>query len=113
MGERHPSLLSGLTTGGMEVTDHVSMCNQEHTVGLRSIYHLCRIVRRTNKHSAAGLLKTPLDYRLTLEGARWDEKTGQLEESRPKELFSALPVVLVSMTSSLSVSQCGSALPVQ
>ena len=29
---------------------------------------------------------------LTLEGARWDEKTGALEESRPKELFSALPV---------------------
>ena len=29
---------------------------------------------------------------LTLEGARWDEKTGALEESRPKELFCSLPV---------------------
>ena len=38
--------------------------------------------------------------RLTLEGARWDEKTGQLEESRPKELFSALPVMLVCTVSS-------------
>lgn len=29
---------------------------------------------------------------LTLEGARWDERTGALEDSRPKELFSPLPV---------------------
>ena len=29
---------------------------------------------------------------LTLEGARWDEKTNGLEESRPKELFCSLPV---------------------
>lgn len=28
---------------------------------------------------------------LTLEGCRWDEKLGQLEESRPKELFCAMP----------------------
>ena len=29
---------------------------------------------------------------LTLEGARWDEKSGILEESRPKELFYSMPV---------------------
>lgn len=29
---------------------------------------------------------------LTLEGARWDEKAGLLEESRPKELFCSMPV---------------------
>lgn len=29
---------------------------------------------------------------LTLEGARWDEKAGVLEESRPKELFYQMPV---------------------
>ena len=46
--------------------------------------------------------------RLTLEGARWDEKTGQLEESRPKELFSTLPVMLVSAPAVLSVSQSSS-----
>lgn len=28
-----------------------------------------------------------------LEGARWDLSLGQLEESRPKEMFSVLPVV--------------------
>jgi dynein heavy chain len=32
---------------------------------------------------------------LTLEGARWDEKAGVLEESRPKELFGSLPVILI------------------
>ena len=32
---------------------------------------------------------------LLLEGARWDEKAGQLEDSRPKELFSPMPVILV------------------
>ena len=32
---------------------------------------------------------------LTLEGARWDEKAGCLDESRPKELFCPMPVILV------------------
>lgn len=29
---------------------------------------------------------------LTLEGARWDEKAGVLDDSRPKELFCPMPV---------------------
>jgi dynein heavy chain len=32
---------------------------------------------------------------LTLEGARWDDKGGALEDSRPKELFCPMPVMLV------------------
>eukprot|EP00232_Nephroselmis_pyriformis_P019075 CAMPEP_0182900652 /NCGR_PEP_ID=MMETSP0034_2-20130328/28990_1 /TAXON_ID=156128 /ORGANISM="Nephroselmis pyriformis, Strain CCMP717" /LENGTH=4527 /DNA_ID=CAMNT_0025034901 /DNA_START=131 /DNA_END=13711 /DNA_ORIENTATION=+ len=32
---------------------------------------------------------------LTLEGARWDDKAGVLEESRPKELFASMPVILI------------------
>ena len=32
-------------------------------------------------------------YGLYLEGARWDMQTQQLEESRPKELFTDLPIV--------------------
>jgi len=32
---------------------------------------------------------------LTLEGARWDEKGGMLDDSKPKELFCAMPVILV------------------
>jgi dynein heavy chain, axonemal len=32
---------------------------------------------------------------LTLEGARWDDKAGALEDSKPKELFHAMPVILV------------------
>ena len=34
-------------------------------------------------------------YGLTLEGARFDEKTGMLDDSKPKELFSPLPVILI------------------
>jgi len=30
-----------------------------------------------------------------MEGARWDEKTGGIEESRPKELFAPMPVCLI------------------
>lgn len=30
---------------------------------------------------------------LFLEGARWDDKLGQLEDSRPKELFTPMPVL--------------------
>ena len=32
---------------------------------------------------------------LTLEGARWDDKTGMLDDSKPKELFCPMPVILV------------------
>ena len=32
---------------------------------------------------------------LALEGARWDDKSGALDESRPKELFAPMPVVLI------------------
>lgn len=32
---------------------------------------------------------------LTLEGARWDDKTGVLEDSKPKELFCPMPVILI------------------
>lgn len=32
---------------------------------------------------------------LTLEGCRWDDKGGALEDSKPKELFCPMPVILV------------------
>jgi len=32
---------------------------------------------------------------LTLEGARWDDKAGVLEDCKPKEMFCALPVILI------------------
>jgi dynein heavy chain len=32
---------------------------------------------------------------LFMEGARWDDKAGTVEESRPKELYAKMPVVLV------------------
>lgn len=32
---------------------------------------------------------------LTLEGARWDDKAAALDDSRPKELFCLMPVILV------------------
>lgn len=32
---------------------------------------------------------------LTLEGCRWDDKAGVLEDSKPKELFCPMPVILV------------------
>merc|ERR1712178_234822 len=32
---------------------------------------------------------------LTLEGCRWDEKAGVLDDSRPKELFVIMPVILI------------------
>lgn len=34
-------------------------------------------------------------YGLTIEGARWDEKSNSLEDSRPKELYCELPVIQV------------------
>ena len=33
-------------------------------------------------------------YGFLLEGAKWDWQLGQIEESRPKEMFSVMPVCL-------------------
>lgn len=33
-------------------------------------------------------------YGFIIEGARWDMQGGTLDESKPKEMFSVLPVVL-------------------
>ena len=32
---------------------------------------------------------------LSMEGARWDDKVGTVEESRPKELYAKMPIVLI------------------
>ena len=43
---------------------------------------------------------------LTIEGARWDEKLGQIEDSRPNELYVSLPIVIVrAITADKSTSK--------
>ena len=37
---------------------------------------------------------------MTLEGARWDDKSGQLDDSQPKELFHPMPVILIKAVTS-------------
>eukprot|EP00961_Rhodomonas_salina_P101509 1365944-Rhodomonas_salina.1 len=32
---------------------------------------------------------------LTMEGARWDEKIASIEESRPKDQFCKMPIILI------------------
>ena len=32
---------------------------------------------------------------LSMEGARWDDKVGSVDESRPKELYARMPIVLI------------------
>ena len=42
---------------------------------------------------------------LFMEGARWDEKSGSMEESRPKELYAKMPVVLIRAAQYTGVEQ--------
>jgi dynein heavy chain len=50
---------------------------------------------------------------LTLEGARWDDKAGVLEDSKPKELFCPMPVILVrAVTADKAESKDAYACPV-
>jgi len=32
---------------------------------------------------------------LVMEGARWDERSGQLDDSRHKELFAKMPIIVI------------------
>ena len=40
-----------------------------------------------------------------MEGARWDDKTQQIEESRPKELYAKMPVILIKAAPVTSAEQ--------
>jgi dynein heavy chain len=42
---------------------------------------------------------------LFMEGARWDDKSGSMEESRPKELYAKMPVVLIRAAQYTGVEQ--------
>lgn len=43
---------------------------------------------------------------LTLEGARWDDKMGCLDDSKPKELFCPMPVILVRAVTQVRAVCC-------
>ena len=58
------------------------------------------IVTEVTKKSGPEQIEAPsrdgaFIYGLTLEGARWDERAGALDDPRPRELACALPVLLV------------------
>lgn len=56
---------------------------------------LVEVTKKTPEQIEAPSREGAFIHGLTLEGARWDDKTGQLEESRPKELLCPMPVMLV------------------
>lgn len=53
------------------------------------------VTKKTPEQIEAPSREGAFIHGLTLEGARWDDKTGQLEDSRPKELLCPMPVMLV------------------
>ncbi len=56
---------------------------------------LVEVTKKTPEQIEAPSREGAFIHGLTLEGARWDDKIGQLEDSRPKELLCPMPVMLV------------------
>jgi len=70
----------------------------KQVVGRRNQWELNKINIQTDvmKKSIEEIDSQPKEgayvYGFVIEGARWDVATGQLEESRPREMFSVVPV---------------------
>jgi dynein heavy chain len=56
---------------------------------------LTEVTKKTPEQVDAPSRDGAFVHGLTLEGARWDDKGGCLEDSKPKELFYSMPVLLV------------------
>jgi len=56
---------------------------------------LTEVTKKTPEQVDAPSRDGAFIHGLTLEGARWDDKTGVLDDSKPKELFCLMPVILV------------------
>ncbi len=55
------------------------------------------------------LFKSPKSW--LLQGCRWDDKGGALEDSKPKELFCPMPVILVRAVTQVGTPCLGCKLP--
>ena len=54
-----------------------------------------RFTKEAMQASKSGVSEGAAVIGFLLEGARWDEKAGNLDDSKPKELFQELPVVII------------------
>ncbi|KDD76898.1 dynein heavy chain and region D6 of dynein motor [Helicosporidium sp. ATCC 50920] len=55
---------------------------------------IVEVTRRTPEQITDTSREGAYFHGMFMEGARWDEKVGQLEECRPKELVCRMPVML-------------------
>lgn len=60
---------------------------------LNKLYIQTEITKRTIEEIDSNAKEGSYVYGFILEGARWDSQGGFLDESKPKEMFSVLPVV--------------------
>jgi dynein heavy chain, axonemal len=60
---------------------------------LNKLYIQTEVTKRNIEEIEGSAKEGAYVYGFILEGARWDIQSAQLEESRPKEMFSILPVV--------------------
>lgn len=54
-----------------------------------------QVTKRTPDQVDAPSREGAFVHGLVLEGCSWDDKTGVLQESRPKQLFTQMPVMLM------------------
>ena len=91
----HCTWISGLINPQSFLTAVMQVAAQEKGMELDKLMIVTECTKleygQINTHSREGCYI----HGLSLEGARWDRESGTIERSRPKEMFSALPVVIV------------------
>jgi len=91
----HCTWISGLINPQSFLTAVMQVAAQEKGMELDKLMIVTECTKleygQINTHSREGCYI----HGLSLEGARWDRESGTIERSRAKEMFSALPVVVV------------------
>jgi dynein heavy chain len=63
------------------------------------------VTKKSAEEIAASSKEGAFIHGLFMEGARWDDKSGTIEESRPKELYAKMPVILIKAAMFTGVEQ--------
>jgi len=63
------------------------------------------VTKKNAEEIAAASKEGAFIHGLFMEGARWDDKSGTIEESRPKELYAKMPVILIKAAMFTGVEQ--------
>ena len=95
MGLPKSTWLSGLFNPQSFLTAVLQTTARKNDWPLDKTVTQTEVTKKSAEEISAASKEGAFIHGLFMEGARWDDKAGCIEESRPKELYAKIPVVLI------------------